>query len=233
MKSLFIRALLPILLSILIGAISGCATPPIAPDEPPIEQIDRLTEHQRQLDSIKSWQLKGRLAIHYNGDSWNASIHWQKSPERYAIQLYLPLGQGSLQLQGDSDGATLKTSEGEHFMAESSETLFYQQFGLIFPITALQEWIIGRPTTGTESSGDWLQRVDQNGQMVSLEQNHWKLRLLGYQTVSKESANANSGETSNSSNSTVPKTFSLPRKIFLTQNGNTIRLVVQQWQLHE
>ena len=227
MKSLLIRALLPGLLSLFITTISGCATPPIAPEEPALEQIEQLTDHQRQLDSIKSWQLKGRLAINYNGDSWNASIHWQQSPERYDIQLYLPLGQGSMRLKGDSDGATLKTSEGEHFTAESSENLFYQQFGLIFPVTALQEWIIGRPATGADSSSDWLQRVNENGQMVSLEQDRWKLRLLSYQTVSKDPVNTNPD------NFTAPKTVSLPRKIFLTQNGNTIRLVVQQWQLQE
>lgn len=229
MKSDFSRAIPLILLSVLITAISGCATPPIAPDEPSLEQTGRLTDHQRQLDSIKSWQLKGRLAISYNGDSWNASIHWQKSPDRYDIQLYLPLGQGSMQLRGDGDGATLETSDGEHFMDESSENLFYRQFGLIFPVTALQEWLIGRPATSTEGSGDWLQRVDRHGQMVSLEQDHWKLRLLGYQTVSNDSSNTNSDDPDN----LAPKTISLPRKIFLTQNGNTIRLVVQQWQLHD
>lgn len=227
MKTLFLRALLSGLLSLLITTISGCATPPIAPEEPTLEQIDQLTEHQRQLDNIKSWQLKGRLAISYNGDSWNASIHWQQSPESYDIQLYLPLGQGSMQLNKDGNGAVLKTSDGEIFMADSSENLFYQQFGLIFPVTALQEWIIGRPATGVDSSSDWLQRVNENGQMVSLEQDRWKLRLLGYQTVSKEPANTNLA------NFTTPKTVSLPRKIFLSQNGNTIRLVVQQWQLHE
>ncbi len=227
MNSALIRTLPLILLSSLLAAISGCATTPVPPEMPPLEQIDQLTAHQRQLDTLKSWQLKGRLAISYNGESWNASINWQKSPEHYDIQLYLPLGQGSMQLRGDSGGATLKTSEGEHYMAESSETLFYQQFGLIFPVTALQEWVIGRPASATEGSSDWLQQVNENGEMVRLEQDHWNLRLLGYQTVSKESPNSNPDDPN------FPKALSLPRKIFMSQNGNSVRLVVQQWQLHD
>jgi len=210
-----------ILLGTLLTAISGCATGPV-PIEPPLfERNNQLTAHQQQLDTIKSWQLKGRLAISYNGESWNASIHWEKSPEHYDIQLYLPLGQGSMQLRGDSHGATLKTSEGEHFQAENGENIFYQQFGLIFPISALQDWIIGRPTTGTENSGGWLQRVDDKGKMISLEQNHWNLRILDYQKVANKHSNTN------------PSELSLPRKIFISQNSNSVRLVVQQWQIND
>ncbi|NOR51136.1 MAG: hypothetical protein GQ470_00815, partial [Gammaproteobacteria bacterium] len=126
MKPVFFRVITPILLSLVITAVSGCATTPVPLEEPTFEQINQLTAHQRQLDSIKSWQLKGRLAMSYNGESWNASVHWQKSPEHNDIQLYLPLGQGSMQLKGDSSGATLNTSGGEHFVADSIENLFYQ-----------------------------------------------------------------------------------------------------------
>jgi len=224
MRPDFFRAISRILLGISIAVASGCATAPVPPEEPPYEQIDQLTAHQQKLAHIKSWKLKGRLVISYNGNSWNASIHWQKSPERYDIQLYLPLGQGSMQLKGDADGATLKTSDGEHFMAENSENLFYQQFGLVFPITALQEWIIGRPASGADSSGDWLQRVDENGRMVSLKQNRWNMRLLNYKTVLPGGTNTAHD---------TPSELSLPRKIFLTQNGNSVRLVVQQWQLDD
>jgi outer membrane lipoprotein LolB len=213
-----------ILLGTLLLAIAGCAIQPAPPEPLQQEQINILSLHQQQLNGLHNWQLKGRLAINFNGESWNATIHWQKRPERYDIQLYLPLGQGSLHLAGDSRGATLKTSEGEHFMADSGENLFYQQFGLIFPVTALHDWIIGRPATGEEASSDWLQQVDESGQMVSLEQDNWTLRLMSYQNVSGQSSNASPD---------VANTISLPRKIFLRQNGNSVRLVVQQWQLDD
>lgn len=221
MKPVFIRAFTLFLLGLLTAVISGCTTIVEPPETPPFEQTNQLTKHQRALNKIDHWQLKGRLALNYNGESWNASIHWQKFSERYAIQLHLPLGQGSMQLTGGTDGATLKTSSGEYFEAGSSEELFLQQFGLIFPVTSLQDWVIGKPAKSTDEPGDWLQRVDERGRMLSLEQDQWDLRLLGYQPIPYKDANS------------AAEAIPLPRKIFLSQNGNSVRLVVQQWQLND
>jgi len=213
-----------LLIGTLLLALAGCATQPAPPEPLPQEQINTLSDHQQQLKGLNNWQLKGRLAISFNGDSWNATIHWQKSPDRYDIQLYLPLGQGSLKLKGDSRGATLQTSEGEHFEADSGENLFYQQFGLIFPISALHDWVVGLPAMGVTTSSDWLQQVDSNGRMVSLEQDNWNLRLLSYQRVSKQHLNTEPD---------VADMLYLPSKVFVKQNGNSVRLVVQQWQLDD
>jgi outer membrane lipoprotein LolB len=213
-----------LLLGALLLGLAGCVSQPTPPEPLQQPQINTLTKHQQQLQDLKRWQLKGRLAINYNGESWSASIHWQKSPEHYDIQLYLPLGQGSLQLRGDSDGATLDTSEGGHFVAESGESLFYQQFGLTFPIDALQQWVTGQPSIKMDVPGHangWLQRVDSAGQMIALEQDNWSLRLLGYQQVTNEQTTAH------------PAELSLPQKIFMNQNGNSLRLVIQQWQLED
>ncbi|MCW8826170.1 MAG: lipoprotein insertase outer membrane protein LolB, partial [Gammaproteobacteria bacterium] len=137
--------MLPTILIGLLLLLSGCAAPPIAPEPLSSKQLNRLTEHQLRLDEIQSWKLKGRMAIHYNGESWNATVHWQHSPDHYDIQLFLPLGQGSLHLRGNHQSATLETSDGGQFEARDGETLFFQQFGLIFPVTALHDWVIGRP----------------------------------------------------------------------------------------
>lgn len=179
MKPVFIRAFTLSLLGLLTAMISGCTTIAELPETPPFEQTDQLTKHQQALKKIDRWQLKGRLALNYNGESWNASIHWQRFAERYAIQLHLPLGQGSMQLTGGTDGATLKTSNGEYFEAGSSEELFLQQFGLIFPVTSLQDWVIGKPAKSTDEPGDWLQRVDEQGRMLSLEQDQWGFTTSG------------------------------------------------------
>lgn len=221
MNPVLIRTLWLSLFGLLIAAISGCTTISDIPDTLHIKQIDQLTIHQKKLEQLNDWQLKGRIALNYNGESWNASIHWQKFAERYDIQLYLPLGQGSMQLTGNTNGAVLKTSDGEFFEAGSSEELFLQQFGLIFPVSSLQDWVIGRPANNAENYGDWLQRVDEHGQMLSLEQNLWDLKLAGYRPISHHNEK---GEA---------ETIPLPRKIFLSQNGNSVRLVVQQWQLND
>lgn len=218
MNPIPITTITSILLSILLLSLAGCTSQPILPEPLPQKQISTLTEHQQQLKDLRSWKIKGRLAISYNGDSWNASIHWQKHAENYDIQLFLPLGQGSMHLNGDVDGATLKTSDGEQFMAENGELLFYQQFGLAFPVDALHKWVTGRPDT---KDGNWLQQVDEHGQMVSLNQDNWNLRLPKYQNVSTEISTTNH------------KTVSLPQKIFLQQNGKSVRLVIQQWQLND
>ncbi|MDH3354761.1 MAG: lipoprotein insertase outer membrane protein LolB [Chromatiales bacterium] len=213
-----------ILLTALLLGLSGCATQPVPPEPLPQKQITTLTKHQQQLKGLQNWQIKGRLVLSYNGDSWNASIHWQNHPDRYDIQLYLPLGQGSMQLNGDQNGATLNTSDGEHFTAKNGENLFYQQFGFTFPIGALHEWVTGRPDMRASASNNWQQQVDKDGQMVSLNQNNWNLRLPSYQKVTTVSSNATHD---------AAKILSLPRKIFLRQNGKSIRLVIQQWQLND
>src|SRR5512143_3466356 len=106
---------------LLLASLAGCAvTPPRTPAASP-EQA--WQERQQQLQPLKLWQLTGRLAIQSGDDGFSATLIWRQENEKYRMQLVAPLGQGSLQLEGDDQKVELRTSDGKSAVSSDPDTL--------------------------------------------------------------------------------------------------------------
>ena len=96
---------------LLLLLLAGCTMAPPRPQ--PTDTQQAWQQHQRQLAGLHNWRLSGRLGIQTGHEGWHASLDWQQYNGAYTIHITAPLGQGSLQLQGDATSVQLQTSDGD------------------------------------------------------------------------------------------------------------------------
>lgn len=189
-----------LLLLLLTAACSP--TPPRPLPENGAEQGWQL--HQQQLRQLTHWQLSGRLAVLREHEAWHMSLTWQQRLERYSLNIIAPLGQGSLQLHGDTNQVMLMTEEGETINAADPDQLLYQQLGWRVPVSALRYWVLGLPAPGAHQ-----QQLDDYGRLSQLEQSGWEIHFLDY---------------------TTQLGVELPRKVFINNHLAQVKLVISRWQ---
>ncbi len=191
---------LPLLLALLLA---GCAVEP--PRQPASSRELAWQERQAHLKEVQRWQLTGRLAIQSGDDGWNATLIWRQERERYRMQLVAPLGQGSLQLEGDDQQVELRTSEGDSAIAADPDTLIFNQMGWRVPVSALRYWVLGLPAPGAATTV-----VDEFGRLQRLQQAGWEVKFLDY---------------------TVQGASELPARLFIANHKAQVRLVIKRWEL--
>ncbi len=183
--------------------LAGCTTAPPRPQ--PSDTQQAWQQHQRQLSALHDWRLSGRLGIQTDHEGWHASLDWQQHNSDYTIHITAPLGQGSLQLQGDATRVQLHTSDGETASATDPGQLLYQQFGWKVPVASLRYWVLGLPAPGTA-----VETLDDYGRLSRLQQAGWEITFLNYQKQ---------------------QGVELPGRVFVNNHQAKVRLVIGEWQL--
>ncbi|HEY0720897.1 MAG TPA: lipoprotein insertase outer membrane protein LolB [Gammaproteobacteria bacterium] len=192
--------LLPLLLALLLA---GCAMEP--PRQPVGSRELAWQERQAQLKTLQRWQLTGRLAIQSDDEGWNATLIWRQEHEHYRMQLVAPLGQGSLQLQGDQQQVELRTSEGNSAIAADPDALIFSETGWRVPVSALRYWVLGLAAPGEAGTV-----LDEFGRLQRLKQAGWEVEFLDY---------------------TMHGTTELPARLFVSNHKAQVRLVIKRWEL--
>ncbi len=172
--------------------VNGCA---IAP--PAVENAD-WSRHRDQLNSLDSWQMRGRVNVRYDDESHTPRIIWQQNEAQYNIRLWGTFNAGNTTIVGSPGFVTLE-QDGEEVTANSPEELILQQLGYELPVSYLEHWIKGMPAP--ESPAD-LQFNDIN-QLTRLVQDGWTVYFEDLRQYGD---------------------FSLPRRVELTRPQNDIRL---------
>lgn len=193
------RLLVPLLLAML----AGCAVEP--PRQPASSRELAWQERQAQLKPLQLWQLTGRLAIQSGDDGFNATLIWRQEQDKYRMQLVAPLGQGSMQLEGDNQQVELRTSEGNSAVAADPDTLILTQLGWRVPVSALRYWVLG-----LAAPGDAVMDIDEFGRLHRLKQSGWEVEFLDY---------------------TMHGTQELPARLFVNNHQAQVRLVIKRWEL--
>jgi len=155
-----------------------------------------------------SWQLSGRFAANQEDQSWSGSLQWRQQGGDYLIRLSGPLGQGSIELQGDAWRARLKLSEDEIFQNADAESLLWQHTGWRIPFSGMRYWLMGQQAPYYAVSDV---KLDEAGRLASLRQAGWVIEIRRYISV---------------------EGVDLPRKLFLQHAQFNVRLVVDQWELN-
>jgi outer membrane lipoprotein LolB len=187
-----------------VALLSACSTLPVSRTSPELESL--WMAQQQSLGQFHSWLLSGRLAVQTENQGWNVSVRWQQDAGTYHIVLSAPLGQGTAELQGDSQGMTLSLANGRSMTSVDPEELLFQQMGWRVPVTGLRYWVIGLPVPDTAET----HALDEDGRLQWLEQSGWRISYRRY------------GEFSGKA---------LPTKIFLDNRAFKVRLVVDEWIL--
>ena len=192
-----------LLISLLCLSLWACSTAPPRPTAVDPEQVWQF--HRKNLTALQQWQLIGRLGIQTEDEGWHASLNWTQQHQQYTILLVAPLGQGTIQLQGNEQQVTLNTGEEKELLASKPEILLYQEFGWRVPVSSLRYWVLGLPAPGAAR-----QELDDYGRLSRLYQNDWEIQFIDYE---------------------MQGNLELPSKIFINNHHAKVRLVINRWEL--
>lgn len=178
---------------------AGCVQMPQMPVEPPVSEGPAL--------SLSRFILEGRISVKNEAQSISGGIRWNHAPGRDEILLTSPLGQGLAELRREDGRVTLKSAEGQTYVARSGEELLEAILGVRLPVDGLVHWLSAQPRP--DSAYD-LER-DAQGRVARLTQDGWRLEYGRYQHQAERW---------------------LPGRIFARRDETLeFRLVVDTWQV--
>jgi len=160
---------------------------------------------EQTLSQIKTWNLKGLIAIRTDKGADSASLNWQQHNQHYMLSLFGPLGTNAYKLSGFPGKVTLINPKGQTFSADSPEQLLAQQTGWRLPLSNLNYWIRGLPAPGAATK-----QLDQYNHIIQMHQGSWEIRYLRYTSVGNHD---------------------LPNKIFINSPQLSVKIIISEWQI--
>lgn len=153
-----------------------------------------------------SFDLLGRVLVSYDGRAFSSSVRWQHGAEQDEVWMMTPTGQTLAHLREDGTGATITGADQTQYHGSRVESLTKQALGWEFPLGRLQHWVRGTPVPG--SNAENTQR-DGESRITRMTQDGWR---IAYEY------------------STATEYEGLPRRVDLTNDAQTIRLVIDSWR---
>lgn len=155
--------------------VAGCA--PLAPEAEREAAYEAFLAERAGLDE---WSVGGRAALRAEGEAAAFSLRWRQRGEAYTIRLTGPFGAGGVEIRGEPGAVALTGASGRTMAAETPEGLLAEATGHRLPMTALRDWIVGRPATGMAVE---TLRLDGEGRPERIEQAGWELAFHGWSEV--------------------------------------------------
>ncbi len=148
--------------------------------------------------------LRGKLGVVDGGQSYTARFLWRQTDERFGIDLWGPLGQGRVRLEGDNERITL--IKGGEVLAEGKhEEVMRSRLGWTLPLNVLPSWALGEPDSSLLVGA---QQYDEEGRLVAFEQLDWRVTYTQFRMIGERL---------------------LPRRITAHRGDYRVRLVISDW----
>ena len=175
------------------------------------EQVQQLwASRQQSVGALDSWDIHARAALKLEGGAYNIGLSWKRAAERFTILLEAPFGQGVFRIEGNAgESYRLRLPDGQVYTNRSAEALLEDVIGWSLPISGLEYWIRGLPQPGS----DYSHNLDRGGRARSIRQDRWAIDYVGYFEGPPESE--------------------LPRRINLSRDELSLKLVIERWQQSE
>jgi len=157
--------------------------------------------------AIEAFALNGRVAVKLDDRGYSASLRWRHSATRDSLRLLSPVGSVVGEIEADSNGATLTTSDKKVYRSNDAQTLTREVLGWDLPLAGLRYWVTGRadPVAPVQA-----QERDDKQRLKSLMQNEWRIAYLEYFGDS-----------------------ALPARLSLAYDRLHLRLIIEHWELPE
>jgi len=158
------------------------------------------------LPRAPAFDLVGRMAVTHDGRSFSSGVRWQHAADRDEIWLLTPLWQALARIVDDAEGAVYTGSDRRQYRARDVEALTRRTLGWELPVARLTWWVRGDIATDgviTEVARD------PQGRLLRLQQDGWDIT---YVYRSQDSAD------------------SLPQRLDLRSESQSIRLVIDTWR---
>jgi outer membrane lipoprotein LolB len=195
------------LFSLLGLLLTACVTP-----SGPVNKHSHKAWQQRlqQLEELEQWQIRGRVAVFVDNEVYNLGLSWQRDGADSNMNFEASLGQGFIQLNKNSNGVELETSEGTHYEGSNAQQVIYRATGLTIPVEGLQSWTKGIPHTHSTFEHE----IDADGRAAHIVQDGWFINYLDYEAVQLPTF----GE------------IDLPRKLYMKHDRLALKVVIDQWR---
>ena len=163
-------------------------------------------QRQRQLNTIKKWDIKGSLGITYNNQTEFAHFMWQQQYDAYAITLSSTFDIGSINIVGNSKIVTLWKSKSDKVTATTPEVLMQEELGWSLPLEDLRYWIVGLPTPKIPYKATY----DAYNHLATLKQGNWSIQYLDFAAFND---------------------IDLPLKMTVVNPQLHVKIVINNWKL--
>lgn len=194
----------------------GCASAPnekttvtsAPPPTPELSETERWEKSLKQLNTLSSWRVRGKVAYRLPDYAGSASLDWRQSGGVSRLRLSGPLGVGTTKIS--NEGALLRVERdgiARLYPADAAPWLPEGQL-LPVPIEAIRYWLRGMP----DPSNDVDALVFEDGNARLLEQAGWRIDYESY----KEHEG-----------------LLLPRRLVLAapETDLTLRIILRDWDL--
>jgi outer membrane lipoprotein LolB len=188
----------------LLGLLGGCAAIP------------------RHEPTEGGFALRGNLGIVQERESFSARFYWRQHGANFLIDLWGPLGQGRVALEGDERLLELREGDGTLISRGPPDVVMQQHLGWSMPLSVLPEWMQGRPANGLPV-GD--PQYDDAGRLAAFSQLDWRVELERYQRVGDAE-----DEVARAADGPQPGSW-LPHRVTATRDAYRVRLAVSAWQI--
>jgi outer membrane lipoprotein LolB len=155
--------------------------------------------------SVDAFEVKGRIAVRYNGDGYSGTVRWQHAPSLDTVELYTPIGTLYARLTRTDNGAVMETADGKRFEEADAGALSRRVLGWELPLTSLPHWMFGDPAPGADAGQ--VSRSPE-GLPLQLVQDGWRVRYRSF----------------------LPDHPALPDRLDLDRPGLAVKLIVSNWR---
>lgn len=191
------------LLALCLAALVSCELPG---KRQPMGDARRASL-EKQLSTVTQWEIKGRVGVFNEEESWHANLYWRQAGDMFHIRLIAPIGQKSLDIEGDRHHAVIRDSGGRTARGADIESLVEKQLGWRLPLYSLLYWIKAVPDR-THPIDEF--RLSEDGYLEKIKQSGWSAEFRKYRPQ---------GE------------VVLPVKIFMENEDFKVRVVIREWLL--
>ncbi|WP_375753119.1 lipoprotein insertase outer membrane protein LolB [Vibrio sp. HN007] len=163
--------------------------------------------HEGLLSQIDTYRASGKLGYKSPDVTQSLNFTWNHSPEKSQLRLTTFLGKTVLNITMTPEGATVVDIDGNEYQDKNATLLVYRLTGLVIPVTYMQDWLKGLPT-----STDSFDLNEETNTLQSLSKKLgtkiWNLNYESYQAVGS-----------------IP----LPYMMKMTQDQTSLKIVVSKW----
>jgi len=185
------------------AVLAGCATLPVGPDGRGFD------ERRGALESVASWEMRGRLTVDTGDRAFQGRFNWRQSDGELALVVRNPIGAGVLQVAGPPSALSV-TARGETRTLEDPETELSELVGWWLPIASLPAWLLGLPDRDYRA----VTQPGSDGTLAVIEQRLWRVEYPAYQLADGGGGTAN---------------VLVPRRIDLTHEQLALHLTIDEW----
>lgn len=186
----------------LLAALGACAPAPVR-SGPDAALLAAQSAREAALSERPDWGLVGRLAVSAGADGGSGRIEWRQRGEDFEISLAAPVTRRSWRLVSEGGLARLEGLDGGTLEGADARRLLAEATGWDIPVRSLAAW-----ARGARAPGAARIEFGPDGRPALIEQQGWTVEYRDW----------------------LPGDEALPRRVFASRDGASVRLVVEAWE---